>query len=95
VRNPNPRSDPAGDLNETVGPSIMNDPLSDERRIEKNVAGGFDGIVTRIASSSRPREEVEGKILVAYETWKAGKYNLTISLLLDAIICMRVGMERN
>ena len=63
---------------------------SDEQRIRNNVAGGFRGILDQIAASPLPpREDVEGKIQVAFEVWQIGQYNLAISLLLDAMIVSR------
>ena len=66
----------------------------DHKRIEKNVAGGFHGLLEQITrGSTPPRPDIEGKTQAAWETWKAGHHNLTISLLLDAMIILRQERE--
>ena len=63
---------------------------ADEQRIRNNVDGGFRAILDQIAASQMPpREDVEGKIKVAFEVWRVGQYDLSISLLLDAMIKQR------
>ena len=53
---------------------------SDEQRILNNVAGGFRGILDRIAASPLPpRPDVEGKIQIVFEAWQTGECNLAIS----------------
>ena len=60
-------------------------PESDQLR--QNISAGFRGLLGLIQrSGEQSRPDIEGKITVASETWRAGHADLAISLLLDAFI---------
>lgn len=62
---------------------------SDQIRLRENVQAGFRGLFGIIQrSGDQLRPDIEGKITVASETWRAGHADLAISLLLDAFIKM-------
>ena len=56
-------------------------------QLRENVQAGFCGLLGIIQrSSDKLRPDIEGKVTVASETWRAGHADLAISLLLDAFI---------
>ena len=56
-------------------------------QLRENVRAGFRGLLGLIQRSGKQsRPDIEGKITVASETWRAGHADLAISLLLDALI---------
>jgi hypothetical protein len=58
-------------------------------QLRENVHGGFRGLLALIQRSGKQLSpDIEGKITVAYETWRAGHADLATSLLLDAFIKM-------
>ena len=58
-------------------------------QLRQNISGQFPGLLALIQrSGEQSRPDIEGKITVASETWRAGHADLATSLLLDAFIKM-------
>ena len=58
-------------------------------QLRENVHAGYRGLLGLIQRSrDQLRPDIEGKITVAFETWRAGHADLATSLLLDAFIKM-------